>query len=623
MIRTTALASLLLLVLAAPATLARAQDDAPAPSGADAAPEPAESEAEEAPEEELSGFEKALARFDGAFGEYVVGPMAGVFFLDVWAWDGGRRPGSIEEAPDYTPTNAEKAVMLNLINDADEDTLKKWVGERAGARLLEARQAPFTDVDQITAAAGPVATYHVFLEATDVKIPFIVLWLVLGALFFTFRYGFPNLRAFGHAIQVTRGVYDNPDDEGEVSHFQALSSALSATVGLGNIAGVAIAVGAGGPGAVFWMVVAAFFGMCSKFSECTLGQLYRQTDEKGNVSGGPMRYLSAGLEQMGFSRLGKFLAVAFAIMCIGGSFGGGNMFQSNQSYAQVAGVLPFMDNGVGAFAYGLVLATMVGVVIIGGIKRIGKVAGLIVPIMCAVYVLAGLAVILANVPEIPAAFGKIFGEAFNPRAVGGGFLGVLVLGFQRAAFSNEAGVGSASIAHSAAATDEPVREGIVALLEPFIDTIIVCTMTGLVVVITGVYDGADKGVEMTSAAFDTVIPGFKYVLTFAVFMFAFSTMISWSYYGERCWTFLFGTGSSLAYKIIFLFFAVSGAVLELGSVIGFSDLMILGMAFPNILGMYFLSGKVKGAFDEYWKRYKSGEMKRYDGDAASEDAAGA
>jgi AGCS family alanine or glycine:cation symporter len=624
MIRTTALALLLTLPFVALGTPALAQEAGDDPETvSDVEPTDADAAAAAEEDEELSSFEKALARFDGAFGEYVVGPMAGVFFLDVWAWDGARRPGSIDEAPDYAPDAAEQAVMLNLVNDADEDTLKKMVGERASARLLEARQAPFTEVDQLTEAAGPVATYNVFLEATDVKLPFIVLWLVLGALFFTFRYGFPNLRAFGHAIAVTRGVYDNPDDEGEVSHFQALSSALSATVGLGNIAGVAIAVGMGGPGAVFWMVVAAFFGMCSKFSECTLGQLYRTTDTKGNVSGGPMRYLSAGLEQVGFPRFGRFLAIAFAIMCIGGSFGGGNMFQSNQSYAQVAGVLPFLDNGMGAFAYGMLLATMVGIVIIGGIKRIGKVAGLIVPVMCAVYVLAGLAVILANIPEVPAAFGKIVGEAFEPRAVGGGFLGVLVLGFQRAAFSNEAGVGSASIAHSAAATDEPVREGIVALLEPFIDTIIVCTMTGLVVVITGAYDSGNQGVEMTSAAFDTVIPGFKYVLTFAVFMFAFSTMISWSYYGERCWTFLFGDGSSLAYKIIFLFFAVSGAVLELGSVIGFSDLMILGMAFPNILGMYFLSGKVKRAFDEYWKRLKSGEMKRYEGDEAGGDAASA
>ncbi len=527
------------------------ESDEPA---AEAAPTESEGSEEPAPEEEMSGFEKALAKFDGLFGEWVVGPMAGVFFLDVWAWDGARRPGSVDAAPDYAMDSAEEAVVLNLVNGSDEETLEKLVGESAGRRLFEARQEPFTDVAQIAAAGGDLALYHAYLEATDVKLPFIVLWLVLGAVFFTFRYGFPNLRAFGHAIAVTRGVYDDPEDEGEVSHFQALSSALSATVGLGNIAGVAIAVGAGGPGAVFWMVVAAFFGMCSKFSECTLGQLYREVDAKGDVSGGPMRYLDAGLSEMGYGRLGKFLALAFSIMCIGGSFGGGNMFQANQSYAQVAGVLPFLDNGLGSFIYGVLLASLVGVVIIGGIKRIGKVAGLVVPVMCAVYVIAGLAVILANTDQVADAFGKILGLAFEPEAVGGGFLGVLVLGFQRAAFSNEAGVGSASIAHSAAATDEPVREGIVALLEPFIDTIVVCTMTGLVVVITGAYANGEAGVEMTSAAFDTVIPGFKYVLTFAVFMFAFSTMISWSYYGERCWTFLFGANSSMAYRVVFHFF---------------------------------------------------------------------
>ena len=580
-------------------------------------------EAAAAPEEELSGFERALAHFDGLFGDYVVGPMAGVFFLDVWAWDGAHRAGAVTEAPPFEPDEAERAVMLKLVNEADQGFLVRLVGEQTASRILEAREEPFTELDQVEEAGGEITVYQLYREATDVKLPFIVLWLVLGALFFTFRYGFPNLRAFGHAIAITRGLYDNPDDEGEVNHFQALSSALSATVGLGNIAGVAIAVGMGGPGAVFWMVVAAFFGMCSKFSECTLGQLYRQRDAKGNVSGGPMRYLESGLDEVGFPRLGKFLAFAFAFMCIGGSFGGGNMFQANQSYAQLAGVLPFLDNGFGSFAYGVVLAALVGVVIIGGIKRIGKVAGLVVPVMCAVYVLAGLAVILANVDQIAPAFGKIIGEAFAPRAVGGGFLGVLVLGFQRAAFSNEAGVGSASIAHSAAATDEPVREGIVALLEPFIDTIVVCTMTGLVVVITGAYTTGEQGVEMTSLAFDSVIPGFKYVLSFAVFMFAFSTMISWSYYGERCWTFLFGEGSSLAYKVLFLFFAVSGSVLELGSVIGFSDLMILGMAFPNIFGMYFLSGKVKRSFDEYWKRFKSGEMKRYEPSAASDGTSGA
>ena len=296
-------------------------------------------------------------------------------------------------------------------------------------------------------------------------------------------------------------------------------------------------------------------------------------------------------------------------MCIGGSFGGGNMFQANQSYQQMAGILPGLEGGIGSLVYGFVLAGFVGIVIIGGIKRIGQVAGFIVPVMCAVYVVAGLYILLVNAEAIPMAFRRIVGEAFSPEAIGGGAIGVLIVGFQRAAFSNEAGVGSASIAHSAASTDEPVREGIVALLEPFIDTIIVCTMTGLVIVITGMdrppVPGMD-GVALTSAAFDSVLSGFQYVLTFAVVMFAFSTMVSWSYYGERSWTFLFGDGSSTLYKVLFLVFVVLGCVLKLGSVIDFSDLMILGMAFPNILGMYFLAGKVKRAFDEYWRKLKSG-----------------
>ena len=475
----------------------------------------------------------------------------------------------------------------------------------------ESLDSLLTTIDQVFGEwlVGPI--FEVFFfdlcfwdngQDGETKVPLIVFWLITGAIFFTIRYRFPNIVAFRHAISVTKGDYDREDDPGEVSHFQALSSALSATVGLGNIAGVAVAVKAGGPGAVFWMVVAAFFGMCSKFSECTLGQMYREVDAKGQVSGGPMRYLHKGLKEMGFGTLGRVLAIAFAIMCIGGSLGGGNMFQANQSYAQVSSVLPFLEGGTGQLAYGLLLAVLVGIVIIGGIKRIGRVAGYVVPVMCGVYIIGGFIVLGANYTQIGGAFSKIIAEAFNPQAIGGGFIGVLMVGFQRAAFSNEAGVGSASIAHSAAATDEPVREGIVALLEPFIDTILVCTMTGLVVVITGAYTEDLAGVEMTSNAFDTVIPNFKYVLSFAVFMFAFSTMISWSYYGERCWTYLFGNSSSMVYKLLFLVFVVLGSVLKLGSVIDFSDLMVLGMAFPNILGMYFLSGKVAAALRSYWQR---------------------
>lgn len=445
----------------------------------------------------------------------------------------------------------------------------------------------------------------------DVQLPFIVAWLVMGALFFTLRMGFINIRAFKHAIEVTAGKYDDEDETGEVTHFQALSSALSATVGLGNIAGVAVAVSVGGPGAIFWMIFAGFLGMTSKFAECTLGQMYRVVDENGNISGGPMRYLSKGLEEIKMGPLGKVLAVMFAVMCIGGSFGGGNMFQANQSGAQLGNMIPFFNTPTGKFIYGLTLAILVGIVIIGGIKRIGSAAEKIVPAMCGVYVVTALFILISNASAVPAAFGIIFSEAFAPTSVSGGLIGVLIQGFRRAAFSNEAGVGSASIAHSAAATEEPVREGIVALLEPFIDTIIVCTMTGLVIVVTGAYKGdTANGVLMTSNAFTSVFPWFDWVLCGAVIMFAFSTMISWSYYGERCWTALFGTGTSMVYRVIFLVFVVFGSMIKLGNVIDFSDLMILGMAFPNILGLFLLSGKIRARLDDYWSRYQSGEMKR-------------
>ena len=356
------------------------------------------------------------------------------------------------------------------------------------------------------------------------------------------------------------------------------------------------------------MVMAGFLGMSSKFVECSLGQMYRVTDAKGNVSGGPMQYLKTGLEEMGMGGLGKVLAVLFAVMCIGGSLGGGNMFQANQSAQLIGEVVPIFADY--PWLYGVLLALAVGAVILGGIKRIGMAAGAIVPFMCGMYVLCGCVVLVANAAEVPAAFGVIVSEAFNPTAVGGGAIGVLVQGFKRAAFSNEAGIGSASIAHSAAATEEPIREGIVALLEPFIDTLIVCTMTGLVVVVTGAYQGDAEGISMTAEAFATVLPWFPILLTLAAVLFAFSTMISWSYYGERCVTSLFGVGASMPYKIVFLFFVFFGSVMSLGSVLDFSDLMILGMAFPNILGCVLLSGKVKAALDDYWGRLQSGEMKR-------------
>lgn len=444
----------------------------------------------------------------------------------------------------------------------------------------------------------------------DAQVPVVVLWLVLGATFFTLRMQLVNLWGFGHAIAVTMGRYDNPDDEGEISHFQALSSALSATVGLGNIAGVAIAITVGGPGAVFWMMVAGFLGMASKFTECTLGQMYRIRKPDGSVSGGPMYYLDKGLRELGFPRpLGKLLAGTFAVLCVGGSLGGGNMFQANQSFAALAQVAPWMADK--SWLYGLLLAFLVGLVIIGGIKRIGAVAGVLVPFMCLLYVGAGLIIVVMHADQLPTAIGQIIGQAFTPEAGFGGMLGVLAQGFKRAAFSSEAGIGSASIAHSAASTPYPVREGIVALLEPFIDTIVVCATTALVVVITGAYtqQGAE-GVVITQMAFGSVFPWFPTILSIAVVLFAFSTMISWSYYGETAITWLLGDRARVPYRVVYLMAAWLGAVISLGNVVTFSDLMILGMAFPNVLGALLLSGKVKAALDEYWGKLKRGEFER-------------
>ncbi|MFI5320689.1 MAG: alanine/glycine:cation symporter family protein, partial [Myxococcota bacterium] len=389
-------------------------------------------------------------------------------------------------------------------------------------------------------------------------------------------------------------------------------AALSATVGLGNIAGVATAVGLGGPGAVFWMVLAGALGMSSKFAEVTLAQMYRVKRADGHVSGGGMHYLKTGLTELGWPRLGAVLSVVFAVMCIGGSFGGGNMYQANQSFAQFANVVPAFASGAGAAAFGFVLALLVGLVIIGGIKRIGEVASLLVPVMCGIYLIAGFTILALHAPELPAAFATIVRGAFSPDAAFGGFVGVLITGFRRASFSNEAGCGSAPIAHSAATSAEPVRQGLVALLEPFIDTVVVCHMTGLVVVVTGAYahPEAGSGIAMTSWAFASVFPGFEYVLSLTAFLFAYSTMISWSYYGEQCWAHLFGVRSLLAYKLLFLLFTWAGAMFAAKAVLDFGDLMILGMAFPNLVGVVLLSGKVSGALEDYLARLRAGQFTR-------------
>lgn len=450
-----------------------------------------------------------------------------------------------------------------------------------------------------------------------VQFPFVLVWLIVAAIIFTFYFKFINIRAFKHGFELVRGDYYDPDAPGEVTHFQALATALSGTVGLGNIAGVAIAVSLGGPGATFWMILAGFLGMSSKFTECTLGVKYRNELPDGTVSGGPMYYLTKGLAEKGagYAKLGKVLAVMFAIFCVGGSFGGGNMFQANQSFAQVVNVTGgdaswLADKG---WLFGLVVATLVGLVIMGGIKSIARVTSKIVPFMAVIYVVAGLAIILMNYTQIPAAFGAIYDGAFTAAGISGGVIGVLFQGFKRAAFSNEAGVGSAAIAHAAVKTSRPVTEGFVALYEPFVDTIIVCTITALVIIITGTWDPSvdpSAGVQLTSTAFESAFSWFPWVLTVAVVLFAFSTMISWSYYGLKAWTFLFGENrvTDITFKVLFLFFVVVGSSMQLGSVIDFSDAMIFAMAFPNLLGCYFLLPVVKKELDEYWADYKAGRL---------------
>ncbi len=461
---------------------------------------------------------------------------------------------------------------------------------------------------------GAVLFWDVFFwdngQAGEVQLPIVVVWLIFGALFFTLRFQFVNVRGFRHAIDCVRGLYTRPGEAGQISHFQALSAALSATVGLGNIAGVAFAVGIGGPGAVFWMILAGILGMSSKFAECTLGQKYRLIGDNGEVTGGPMIYLRRGLAELGYPRLGGLLAVVFAVMCIGGSFGGGNMFQSNQAYALVRSVVPVLDGTGGAIVFGLVLAAAVGLVIVGGIRRIGEVAAVLVPSMCVLYVTAGMLILLTHAASLGSAAGLIFSSAFTLEAGVGGLVGVLIQGFRRAAFSNEAGTGSAAIAHSAASTNEPVREGMVALLEPFIDTVVICTMTGLVVVVTGAWNNpaAGSGIEMTAFAFASVFPWFPIFLSVTAILFAFSTMISWSYYGERCWITLFGNRSLLVYQLLFLFFVWAGAIFEPQSVLDFGDYMILGMAFPNLAGVILLSGIVKQELDRYLERLRAGEF---------------
>ncbi len=479
-----------------------------------------------------------------------------------------------------------------------DDTVSKYFG-------------PFSDF------VVSVVFYSVTIFGAEVSL--IVLWLIGAAVFFTIWFGFPQLRYLPHSLNLVRGRYSKPEDAGEVSHFQALATAVSGTVGLGNIAGVAVAISLGGPGATFWMIVAGFFGMASKMAECTLGVMYRRTHPDGSVSGGPMYYLRDGVAKVtGNARLGKFLAAFFAVCCIGGSLGGGNMFQANQATAQIVGVTGGADSFFADrnWVIGLVFAVAVGAVIIGGIKSIARVTEKIVPFMAGIYILACLIVIGGSIDQVPGAFGEIITGAFSPTSVAGGFLGVLLVGFQRAAFSNEAGIGSASIAHSAVKTDEPATEGFVAMLEPLIDTIIICTMTALAIVITGAWDDKDAselgGVGLTSRAFESVLPWFPNVLAVAVILFAFSTMISWSYYGMKATGYLFGdsTTAEIVFKVIFCVFIVIGAALSLDPVIGFSDSMIFSMSIANVIGLYILAKAVRAEVRRHLGKVESGEFAR-------------
>ena len=444
----------------------------------------------------------------------------------------------------------------------------------------------------------------------DANLPLIVCWLIFGAFFFTFYLGFINLRGFSHAVSIVRGALRNDKHEGEISHFQALTAAVSGTVGVGNMAGVAITVSLGGPGAIFWLIVAGLVGMTTKFVECALGVKYRTINPDGTVSGGPMYYLRDGLAEKGQARLGRYLGGFFAVSIVIGCLGAGNMFQSNQAYVQLLEVSGGSNSPLVGYGWlvGLFMAFLVGLIIVGGIKSIANITVRMVPFMVLLYMaLAGL-VLLMNITAIPAAFGLIFANAFSMEGVSGGFIGIMILGFQRAAFSNEAGLGSASIAHAAVQTDEPLSEGFVGLLEPFIDTVVICTLTGLVLVITlptEVLMGSGmSGIELTSSAFQDNLSWAPLPIAFIAFIFAFSTMLAWAYYGTKGWTYLVGEGKNKerAFGLVFCIFIVIGASIKLDTVLEFADAMIFIMAIPNLIGLYVLAPDLKKDLDVYFNK---------------------
>lgn len=473
-------------------------------------------------------------------------------------------------------------------------------------------------INSITAPAAVWFGKVVFFKIPifGANLPLVVLWLIAGAVYFTWYMRFVNLRGFGHAISLVRGDYADPNSAGEVSHFQALATAVSGTVGIGNIGGVAVAVTIGGPGATFWLILAGFLGMSTKFVECTLGVKYRNENPDGSVSGGPMYYLRKGFEERGMAQFGKYIGGFYAIGIFIGALGIGNMFQSNQAYVQLNHVAGGALDGLG-WLVGLILAGVVFSVIVGGIKSIAKVTEKVVPFMAVFYCVFAIIVIMLNYASIPAAIGNIFEGAFTGEGVAGGALGAMIIGFQRAVFSNEAGIGSASIAHSAVRTDEPVTEGYVSLLEPFIDTIVICTITALVIGTSQVaqpgFAGDATGVAMTSLAFERQFSWFPYPLALAAVLFAFSTMIAWSYYGMKGWSYLFGESPQMqtAYKVIFCAFVALGCMVQLGPLLDISDAFVFLICVPNILGLYFLAPIVRTEMDDYMRRLNSGEIKRF------------
>ncbi|RZV42105.1 MAG: alanine:cation symporter family protein, partial [Acidimicrobiales bacterium] len=467
-----------------------------------------------------------------------------------------------------------------------------------------------TKIDNAVKPLADTLANIIFYEFPGTDIKLVVCWLIFGAAFFTIYLNFINVRGFKHAIDIVRGRYDDPEHAGEISHFQALTAAVSGTVGIGNIAMVAVMVSMGGPGAIFWLIVAGLLGMTTKFVECTLGVKYRKINPDGTVSGGPMYYLNAGLAKRGWSKLGKFLGLFYAVSIVIACLGIGNMVQSNQAFAQLAEVTGGSSGILGnkGWLVGLVMAVMVAVIIIGGIRSIARITAKLVPFMVLIYLAGAFVVLAMNFAQIPAAIGAIITGAFTAKGVTGGVLGIMILGFQRAAFSNEAGLGSAAIAHSAVQTDEPLTEGFVALLEPFIDTVVVCTLTGLVLITTFpteyLMSGDLEGIALTSAAFADKMPWAPVPLSIIAVLFAFSTMLAWAYYGTKGWTYIFGESKNkaLVFSLIFCFFIVVGAAVKLESILKFADALIFVMAIPNIIGLYIMAPEVKQDLKEYWAR---------------------